>query len=78
MKARLLTENDLAYELLLYKNQKEKHKDHKNMKELHTKSCLTAKYLTKQLVESNQPIQFLLSRHESINSENVRLVMTRC
>lgn len=73
----MLTEPDLAYELLLYKNQKEKHKDHKNMKDLHKKACLTAKYLTKQLVESNQPIHFLLSRHESINSENVRLLMTR-
>ena len=47
MKTKVLTEPDLAYELLLYKNQKEKHKDQKNMKELHKKACLTAKYLTK-------------------------------
>ena len=42
-----MTEPDLAYELGLFKQKMVKNKDHRNMKDLHRRACLTARYLTK-------------------------------
>ena len=47
------------------------------MKDLHERACFTAKSLTLKLVESSQPICFILSKHESVNKENVTLLLYR-
>ena len=55
----------------------QKNKDAKILKELHRRACHTAKVITVAAVESGQPICNILSKHESVNKENVLLLLYR-
>lgn len=47
------------------------------MRELHKRAIYTAKQFVKQTVESSQPINSILAKNESINKENIKLLMYR-
>ena len=55
----------------------QKNKDQRVIKHLHERAVFTAKTLTAQTVEGHQPITFTLSKHGTVNKENVKLLLYR-
>ena len=64
--------------MTLYKNKIEKNKNPAVMKSVHQKAVFTAKMLTKEMVEGQAPICYLVSKHDSITKDNVKNLLYRC
>ena len=73
-----MSEPEITYHLSLSKQKMQKNKDKSQMYELHSRANYTAKVLTKNTVESQQPILNTLSKYESVNKDNIKLLMYRC
>jgi hypothetical protein len=48
------------------------------LKELHSKSTLTAKTLTKELIEGKTPIGLIINNHRTVEKESVVTLLYRC
>ena len=48
------------------------------MKELHSKTTLTAKTLTKELIEGKTPIGLIINNHLTIDRDSVVTLLYRC
>lgn len=48
------------------------------LKELHAKSVLTAKTLTKELIEGKTPISLIVGQYNTIDTESVMTLLYRC
>ena len=72
-----MSEPEIIYNLGLFKQKMAKNKDKGLLKQLHRRAIYTAKVLTKQTVESQTPICMTLSKHDTVNKENIKLLMYR-
>ena len=73
-----MSEPEITYELSLFKQKIERNKDKEYMSRLHARASYTCKVLTKQLVESQSPICMILAKQDTVNKENIKLLMYRC
>ena len=74
---KVFSEPEVTYEISLFKQKMVKNKDVNKMQALHGRATHSIKVLTKQTVESQQPICNTLSKHESVNKENIKLLLYR-
>jgi len=73
-----LSEPEVTYQIDLFKQKMQKNKNRLFMRSLHERAMYTVKVLTVQTVESHQPIMHTLSKYDTVNKENVRLLLYRC
>ena len=72
-----LSESEISYQIQLFKGNRANKEDMSHLKLLHARCTFTAKSMTKKTVESSQPITNILGKHESVNDENVILLLYR-
>ena len=72
-----VAEAEIGYQLSLFNQKMAKNKDMGFIRNLHERLIHSAKSLTVKLVESSQPICSILGKHDSVNKENVILLLTR-
>lgn len=72
-----LSEPELAYIISLLNRKWWIGEEKENIRLLHERANFTAKSLTMKLVESFQPICYILGKHDSVDMENVTLLLYR-
>jgi len=56
----------------------EKWKAPEVLQEIHANACFTAKSLTKEMIEGQTPICFIIDKYTQIDRDTVRTLLYRC
>lgn len=75
---RVITEPEVPYLLSLLKQKMERMEDKEVLAEMHKRAVLTIKAITVDLVENMTPVMHSLGKVESVNRENVTILLYRC